>query len=233
MAILDVLRQAATVIGLQVPDAVFSSTAREHVELQALSNEMAERIAFDSGHDWSKLKTLGTISGDGLATVYDMPADYRRMLKKTSLWPSATPFTRLVHYPDTDQWLGMEVQNFQQTIGGWTLIGEQIGIKPAIPAGGNVRFYYLTDRIINTANGTRASSFMADTDSFRLNERLLKLGIIWQWKANKGQAYAEDMTNYEEALAYSIGTDKGSNVLEVRRGRLTAEAWPYPGVLGR
>ncbi|MGL9687473.1 MAG: hypothetical protein ACQBVK_01605, partial [Candidatus Phytoplasma sp. TWB_XP] len=127
----------------------------------------------------------------------------------------------------------MEEQKFQQTVGGWTIIGDQIQIRPIVPNAATVRFYYLSNLIAKTADAQRIPAFMADTDTFRLDERVLKLGIIWQWKANKGQAYAEDMTNYEEALAYAIGADKGSNVLEVRRGRLTAEAWPYPGVLGR
>ena len=33
-----------------------------------------------------------------------------------------------------------------------------------------------------------------------IDERLLKLGMIWQWKANKGSPYAEDMGTYSDAL---------------------------------
>lgn len=52
--------------------------------------------------------------------------------------------------------------------------------------------------------------FTSDDDVFRLDERVLKLGMIWPWKANKGQAYAEDMVTYEDALAVASGNDKGS-----------------------
>ena len=46
---------------------------------------------------------------------------------------------------------------------------------------------------------------MADGDSFVLDERLLKLGMIWQWKANKGSPYAEDMATYGDALVVHGG----------------------------
>ena len=40
---------------------------------------------------------------------------------------------------------------------------------------------------------------MADGDTFRLDERLLKLGMICHWKTNKGSPYAEDMGTYCDA----------------------------------
>ena len=52
-----------------------------------------------------------------------------------------------------------------------------------------------------------------DADTFRLDERLFKLGMIWQWKANKGATYAEDLANYEDALSGSPGNDKPSPII--------------------
>ena len=37
--------------------------------------------------------------------------------------------------------------------------------------------------------------------------------MIWQWKANKGSPYAEDLANYEDALAKVAGADKPSPIL--------------------
>ena len=47
-------------------------------------------------------------------------------------------------------------------------------------------FNYLDKNCLSLTPGGYGDSFMADTDSFRLDERLLKLGMIWQWKAQKG-----------------------------------------------
>ncbi|RYG08344.1 MAG: hypothetical protein EOO07_25790 [Chitinophagaceae bacterium] len=54
----------------------------------------------------------------------------------------------------------------------------------------------------------------------------MKLAMIWQWRANKGLNYAEDLANYEDALASLIGADKGSNILTMGTQRMPAD-WEY------
>lgn len=231
MSILSVIKQVCPVVGLTVPTAAFSSTDREMVEMQALANEMAQRIAFDT-RDWTRLKTLGTFTGDGVATEFDYPADYKRMLKKARLWPSASPFSPLTHYPDSDQWLGLSVQNYQTLVGSWTALGSQIAIQPALAAASTVKFYYLSNKIVADKDGILKTEFTADDDVYRLDERILKLGMIWQWKANKGLSYGEDMTTYEDALAVASGADKGSNILVVGSQRSSiATDYAFPGVI--
>jgi hypothetical protein len=231
MSLLSVAKEVAPVIGIEVPTMVAASTEREHIELLALANEMAQRIAFDT-RDWQLLKKLGTLTGDGTATDFDLPPDYKRMLKKAQLWPSAFPTSPLSYFPDSDQWLGITVQNFQMLTGSWTLYGGQVHVRPAIGDLATAQFWYISNLIIKPASGDNKTTFTADTDTFRLDERLLKLGMIWQWKANKGMAYAEDMATYEDALATAAGADKGSNILVVGRQRYPSDATlAFPGVI--
>lgn len=231
MSILSTIQQVCSVIGLPVPTVVFSSTQREHIELRDIANEMAQRISLD-GHDWTLFKSLATLTGDGVAGSFPFPSDYRRMLKKARLWPSSSPYSTLTHYPDTDTWLGMQVQDFRPTIGGWTIIGDRVYIDPPLPSASTVKFYYLSNLIIKALNGPTKAEFTLDTDTFRLNERVLKLGIIWQWRANKGLPYAEDLATYEDALAMLEGSDKGSNILTIGRQRWPSEfEYAFPGVI--
>jgi hypothetical protein len=231
MTILSVIKGVCPVIGLDVPEAVFASTAREHIELCSVANEIATRIGSDT-RDWTKLKTLATLSGDGVAAGFALPADYLRMIKKASLWSSYSPFAKLTHYPDVDQWLGLQVQNVRQLIGAWTIIGDQIQINPVVPSGHSVKFYYITKNIVKPTDGPAKAAFTLDTDSYVLDERVLRLGIIWQWRANKGLPYSEDLANYEDALAVAAGSDRGSNIITMgqRRARLGADV-AYPGVI--
>lgn len=232
MTILSVVQQAATRLGIDVPDLVFGSTDREMVEMQALVNEMAQRIAFNT-QDWTRLKAIATLNGTGAQNSFSLPTDYKRMVKKASLWPSAMPNSPLHHYADADHWLALDVSNFQQLVGGWTIVGDAVLIKPAPANASTVQFYYLTRNIVKAADGSVKPEFMADDDSFRLDERLLKLGIIWQWKAQNGQPYAEDMATYEDALSYLVAADKGSNVLTVGQARWSGDVRAaYPGSLG-
>jgi hypothetical protein len=91
-------------------------------------------------------------------------------------------------------------------------------------------FNYLDKNCITLASGGRGDSFMSDLDSFVLDEELLFLGMIWQWKANKGSPYAEDMANYQDALSYAQGADKPAAILLDRLPMSASmrSAYPYP-----
>ncbi len=217
MTILTTVEGVAAVIGIDVPTGVFSSTDREHVELQHLANEMAERIW--KAHDWELLKTLETLTGDGSATTFSLPSDYGRQIKDAELWSSRIQ-TPLTHIVSADRWLELDVRSYQFVIGVWTKIGGQIGIKPAMTATETAKYYYISNLIVSPASGSDKTAFTLDADSFRLNERVLKLGMIWQWRANKGLPYGEDMATYETALGEMISEDKGARMIHVGRPRM-------------
>jgi hypothetical protein len=89
---------------------------------------------------------------------------------------------------------------------------------------------YLDKNCINLASGGVGDTFINDGDSFRLNERLLKLGMIWQWKALKGSPYAEDLGTYNDALDRVAGADKPASIM-VGRLPISAAArvgYPFP-----
>jgi len=60
---------------------------------------------------------------------------------------------------------------------------------------------------VSLASGGYGDRFQTDDDSFRLDERLLKLGMTWQWKAQKGSPYSEDMGTYSDALQVAMRND--------------------------
>lgn len=228
MTILTVFTEVAPVIGMEVPTSVYSSTEREHVELGALANTMAKRIM--RAHEWELLKTLATYTGNGSTEDFSLPSDYDRMLKKTQLWSSSLS-TALTHITDTDEWLGLDVQAFDFVVNAWTIYGGLMHIKPAMATGVTAKHFYVSNLVVSPETGDDTAEFTADTDSFRLSEEVLKLGMIWQWKANKGQAYAEDMANYEELLAQRIAEDKGSRILREGAKRIPRDvtiAYPLP-----
>lgn len=230
MTVLSVIADVAKVVGVTVPTQVFASTTREHVELAALANEMAVRIG--KAHDWTLLRTLCTYTGDGTTTQFALPSDYLRMLKKTQLWSSAIQ-TPLTHIVDTDEWLEMQVRSYDYVIGAWTMLGGNIEILPAMANAVTAKWYYVSNLLVAPATGSNKALFTLDTDTFRLNERLLTLGMIWQWKANKGAAYAEEMATYEAALEQLISEDKGSRMVRVGRARLPRDvSIAYPQTVG-
>jgi hypothetical protein len=229
MTVLSAIQKASTKIALTVPTVVYSSTDREHLELQELANECASYIAKD--YEWQALKTLATITGDGTDETFALPTDYDRMLKKAQLWSSRYQ-TPLTHITDTDHWLELDIRQFETVIGVWTLIANEVNIKPAPALAETVNYYYMTNKWAQaTGGGTLKTAFDTDTDVFRLSEDLLKLCMIWKWKAAKKLPYAQEQSDYEDAKEKMISNDKGSRILRVGRARMprgTRLAYPVP-----
>lgn len=219
MTVLSVAQDVAPEIGVSVPNLVMASTEREMIELRAVIQETATRIA--RGHDWQLLTTEATVTGDGSAEAFSLPSDYDRQRTKSQVW-SASLETPLTPIADPDTWLGLDIQSFDFVINAWIIYGGQIRIKPALASGVTAKYMYQSNLIIAPDSGANKARFKADTDTFRLDEQLLTLGTIWQWKAGKGQPYAEEMADYEELKARLVSRDRGSRSVRVGRVR-----YPY------
>lgn len=225
MTILAVTQQVAPVIALAVPTLVYGGTTREQIELASLANEMARRITAE--HDWQVFKTLATFTGDAATTAFNLPADWGWLPEDSDLWRSdlAAPLRQL---RSANEYLGMTVLNMSLLQNVWIMLGGQVHISPAMATGVTAKTYYQSNLIVDPASGSNKTSFTADDDVFRLapfgdsngltdGERLLKLGMIWQWKANKGAPYAEDMANYEDLKGQLITRDRGPTMIRVGR----------------
>jgi len=215
--ILQITKNVCKVIGLEQPSALYSSTAREYVELAELANDMGAELV--DAYDWQTLKTLNTETGDASTEDFDLPTDYKRMLKKAQVWSSSleTPLTPIT---DTDEWLGLDVQSFDFVVNAWTIYADQMHIKPALDSAVTAQYYYISENYAKDTDGsTTQAAFDADTDTFRLDDRLLKLGMIFQWRKNKGLPYEGDEQKYEQMKERIISADNGSRMLRIGKIR--------------
>ena len=233
MTLLSVVKDVCAVAGVQLPGSVFSAIGanRTAQEMLALANEMAQRIAYDN-RDWTRFRKTVTYAGDGATTAFDLPADYKRMLLTSNVWRSTSPMAPMLFVPDTDYWLQRRARNINDAWGEWTMMGGQLLIWPAMGVGVTAYFPYLHKNCITSAGGGASDAFMSDDDRFALDERLLKLGMIWQWKAQKGSPYVEDMGTYEDALAMLSGHDAPAPVMIDSGVSSAALRVPYPFVTG-
>ena len=247
MSLLTVVRDVCAVVGVEAPaTSVFTniSTNRTMFEMVALATEMGHRIACEF-RDWTILRRTAQYIGNGLQTEFVMPSDYRRMLITGNVRVSTNPKQPLLFINDFDQWVERRLANEVAPNGEWTiasghagtspptvdLIRQRMLVHPAPADTAALVFPYISRSFINLGSGGVGHRFVSDTDEFALDERLLLLGMIWQWKAQKGSPYAEDMGTYSDALAWAAGRD-GPAPIYVGNQNISASArTAYPGPL--
>jgi hypothetical protein len=253
MQVLGVIQRMCKVVGMAVPDVVYGSDDRSAQELGALANQMAERIAEE--HDWQRTRVLATITGDGTSQAFALPDYYSRMPAVSRLRSAEW---ELSHVLDHDVWLDWQLRSYTPVNGAWTMLGDRIEILPVLASGAVVKYWYQSANIVRS-DGIQASAtfpytlpfilagsadygfaqteFLADDDHFQLDWKLLELGMIWQWRANKGLPYAEDMATYEEKKAKLIMRDRGPRAVPVGPvmydgfGPVVYDGSTYPGTL--
>ena len=227
MTVLSCLQEACPFIGLAVPSAVMSATDRDSVELKAVANDMADKIA--KAYGWQKFATLKTHTGDGSTEDFDLPDDYDWMPDDRNVWTSDNN-QPLCKVASLDDWLGQVVRDWEPVPGNWIIYGDQIHIRTALGSGITAKYYYQSNLIIEPASGSNKTAFTLDTDTYRLSERLLKLGVIYRWKQLKGQPYSEEMNDFEDLKERLIARDKGATILKQGTSRIAKGAtMAYPG----
>jgi hypothetical protein len=135
------------------------------------------------------------------------------MLLTTDVWRSDNTQQPMRFEPDTNEWVRRRNANEIDAWGEWTMLGGRIHIFPAMGAGVQATYVYLEKNPIALNSGGFGDRFMNDADSFRLDERLLKLGMIVNWKQLKGSPYAEDMGTYSDALSNVMGHDQPAPII--------------------
>jgi hypothetical protein len=220
MTLLSVVRDVCATVGVVQPTSIFSGITgnRTMQEMVALANEMAQRISYDA-RDWTKFRTMATFVGDGDTTAFNLPANYKRMLLNSNVWRSTSSQQPMRFVPDTDTWMQRRVAEASDfdAWGEWTMLGGQMHIYPALAAGQSATFSYLDKNCIELTGGGRGDIFQNDLDVFALDERLLKLGMVAQWKAQKGSPYAEDMGTFGDALTMMAGHDSPAPIIIGRK----------------
>jgi len=228
MTLLTVVQEVCARVGVSVPGAVIPgiNSNRTMREMLACANEMAQRIAYDT-REWTRLKTSVTYTGDGVTTAFALPANYKRMLLTSNVWLSTSTQQPMTFISDTDEWMQRRSYVRYGAWGEWTLLGDEILIEPAMGVGVMARFAYLDKNCIALNSGGYGDTFMNDADTYRLDERVLKLGMIFDWKQGKGSPYAEDMGTWSDALAIAMGADKPMPIM-IDRKSVSSSHWLTP-----
>lgn len=211
MTLLTAVRRAARQAGLTPPSSVMGSGEETWLQMVEWAQETVDDLALR--HDWRALHSTSTITGDGSTTDFAVPSDYARLSKMPALsrdgslsgfWP-AGPLTS----PD---WISATTLMNVGTRGAFQVEGGYVKFAVAPASGETYTLSYQSSKpIYQIGSGTpgNIAEWTYDTDVARIPERLLRLGIVWRWKAAKGLDYAEAMSSFERAFESEASHDWG------------------------
>ncbi|SLN74746.1 hypothetical protein ROJ8625_04094 [Roseivivax jejudonensis] len=206
---LQIAKDAAAKLGIEQPDALFTGSDRTHIELRRALVEAADKIV--QSHDWQILLTLETHDGDGSTTEFPVPDDYLRMPKDAQIW--STKWETPLEHITPEEWLNLDIREYELVYGTWTIYGGNFVHKPALDADEDAKFWYVSNAVITPTSGANKATFTADEDTFRLDDRVLELMLVAQWRKQKSLDYAEEMRDAEIALARDIERDRGARII--------------------
>lgn len=216
--LVDIIRAAVLrAEGSRIDEAASGDTQISR-EMLDLSTEVATDIM--RSHDWRDLTKVHSIVADGSAG-YAKPADYDRMVGDEDIGGYRA-------LDSVDAWMDATQGNYTGQ-GGWIMLGGMFQFAPSLNV--SVNFPYISNHFVRLSDGNLSGLFSADDNEFRLDDRLLTLGLIWRWKAQKGLDYSEDMQTYEIALAQAQVRDRGNFVLRTPRLTRGLNRWnttPFP-----
>lgn len=121
------------------------------------------------------------------------------MLTGSGLQDASSPFWGYDHILSPDEWVQRLNDGYTGALKGWIILGGQFQFNPA--PSGTVNFPYISKYWARSEEGTPKGEFTADDDTFFLGDRIMKLGLIWRWRQQKGMEYAEDLQTYENTLS--------------------------------
>lgn len=232
MTVLSVIQSVAAKVGIDpVPTSVFPSTGRTEIELKETANECAMQIVQLA--DWNALLKTGQVEGDGVETEFPLSSlapDFLRFTKNAALWMDNSTYGSLYHVENINSWLQETAYTTSMMGNSWTIYSNSLWIRgyssEALAEGEIVRFGYISKYYAKAGENRFKDTFTADTDTFVLNERLLKLNMIWNWKSAHGQSYTQEFDDYQVALEELRISDRTPSVI-----RSPGRRW-FPGPAG-
>lgn len=231
MTLLTIINDAQALLNLPVTTTVVTNTGEAQKQLLRIAN--LEGRALARVHPWQNLLTERsfTTTATNQQTNETLPADFgwivdETLYNRTSTQPVLGPLSART-------WQEQKAYGSSLTWPQYRLRGNSFYFLPAPPAGQSVYYEYVSKYWCESSGGTDQESWAADTDTGRLDEYVMTLGIVWRWNKSKGHAYQDDYDEYERQKQLAISRDGSRRTLNVGgpmrlglgKGRVPEGSW--------
>ena len=199
MSLLTICQGLAKNVGMAVPTAIITSSAREWVEAAQMANETGEELA--RRVDWGVLDASTTLTGDGTNKTFALPTGFSRLgvgVCVTASGGIVRPLTRA-------EWNTLTAAQGAPRY--FFLEGSNITLWPYLANAATATVKYQSKNWCSAG-----ATFVADTDTSLIDETLFLKALIVRWRRQKGMDYADQEAEFEAALQNFASFDDRSRI---------------------
>jgi hypothetical protein len=190
MTLLTIAQDVARNTALDVPATASGSTAREIVNVVQFINdtglELARRV------NWGALRASTTITGTGVNANFALPAYYLKLIEGGAVFAGSVAVRGGL---SPDEWAALTP--IEGTPRFYRLRGSSISFYPFLANAATASVNYQSTAW--ASNGT--DRLQVDAETSLIPEDLLVKGAIWRQRRHVGQDFADQIAEYEAALA--------------------------------
>jgi hypothetical protein len=217
MSLLTVANDVADIIGIERQVAIAAGTGGDARQLYRLCKlELSELSRRTSWQRLTKENVFTAVASASQPTA--IPTDFLFVVNETLF--NRTADHEVFGPVSPREWALLTSSNTGVTTEVFRMRGNLLYLYPEPTAGDIYAYEYVTSYLAIDAGGSaEKTTYANDGDVAKLDEELIKLGVVWRWKNLKGLDYAEDFRTYEMQVANSIARDGGKRTISMDAGR--------------
>lgn len=215
MSLLTMIQRATEELGILKPLTVVGNADTQVLQLLALAKTEGEELTRRG--DWEFLIeefSIVTLAAESQGKIRTLLPGYDSIVNNT-MWNRNT--TTIVFGPRSKRdWAAEQARGITGPFTTFRMRGGNLIFSPVPSAGETVTGEYKTKLYCEKlSNGAGQSEWLKDDDIGRLDEDLMRLGLIWRWKRKKGFDYSEEFNTYERAVVDALAKDGGKRILNM------------------
>lgn len=214
MSLLTIVQDVCGEIGIPIPTSVVGNNSELVQQLFRLAKREGQELSTGASvalsYDWQVLQSEATwtstaTESQGALSTLAPGFEYiinDTVFDRTQQWQLPGPLSQQV-------WQWRKATTASGPYPEWRIQGGTLYMYPVPTAGHTMVFEYQSSYWCQDNAGTPKATWTVDTDTSRIDEELVKLGLIWRFRKAKGLDYAEDFRSYQISVTHAIARDGG------------------------
>lgn len=198
------VNNAAIECGVIPPPSWLSTADSTAVEMVALLRAVVDDLL--DRHPWTGAALTATIAPVVETSVWTFPALFLRLQPYVNAVYETAPNRRpVLPYVDDGDWVELAAHGFAGAQRYFRRTATGLEFYRPLPAGASVKVSYVSTKwVVGTNNEWTDEA----NDVAIFPSRLIRFGLIYRWRRQKGMRFGDELAEYEAILARAINEDR-------------------------